>query len=47
MEFQYFLPESEKVRENDLAEVTLSLSLISRHIFVTQLQLTLHIKTLV
>ena len=30
-EFQYFLS---RVRENDLAEVTKSLSLISRHIFL-------------
>ncbi len=30
----FFLRESGKVRENDLAEVTQSLSMISRHIFV-------------
>ncbi len=32
--FNIFCPESGKVRENDLAEVTQNLSLISRHIFV-------------
>ncbi len=32
--FNIFCRESGEVRENDLAEVTQSLSLISRHIFV-------------
>ncbi len=32
--FNIFCRESGKVRENDLAEVTQSLSLISRHIFI-------------